>query len=281
MRSETITVPAIDEIEAFTQNFFVSHGVLPFAGAETPPSGEPAGEGGDAPAEGGQGEGGAASQPAAPDNAAVMSRMDEVLSTLKTALPSQQQEQAPDPTQAELDAFMAQIGLGPEEQGQQQPAGQQAPDPQQVSDQEARALIQEISTQGLDARTRETLGPVVQRLMALEQRYSEGERVRGFQELAGEYPELTQQEAFGRIRDEATGWATELGNPALVREPGFVELVTLASRAAERGPSEVTPGQQPNGELERAGGARPGTGGEQANRFEEIAKAGRPTGVFG
>lgn len=295
MRSDTprISVPAVDELEAFSNDFFVSHGVLPFAGAETPPSGDPgAGAAGDAgaataapPADGGEG-GEAASQPAAPDNNAVMSRMDEVLSTLRTALPAQQQEQAPDPTQAQVDAFMADI-FGPEDPGQQQPGqvpgqqlgGQQVQEPSAA---EAERLIQEVATRGLDARTREVVGPVVQRLMALEQRYSEGERVRGFTDLAEEYPELTQQESFTRIRGEATNWATELGNPALVREPGFVELVTLATRAAERGPSEITPGQQANGQLESANGARPGSaGGEPPPRFDAIKKAGRPAGVFG
>lgn len=291
MRSDTprINVPAVDELEAFSNDFFVSHGVLPFAGAETPPSGEPAAGGdggGDAGAAAPAAGEGAPASPAAADPAA-FSRMEEVLAEVRDRLPAPQQQQQADPTQTQVDAFMAEI-FGPEDGSQQQagaPGQQQAPPPQSQAQEpsaaEAEALIRGIATQGMSEEMRRTAGPIVQRLMALEQSVSERERVRGFQELADEYPELTQEESFGRIRGEATNWASELGNPALVREPGFVELVTLATRAAERGPSEVPPGQQQAGQLESASGARPGTGGEKANRFEEIKKAGTPTGVFG
>jgi hypothetical protein len=102
--------------------------------------------------------------------------------------------------------------------------------------------------------------------------------------LLEDYPELQQEETVQQMRSDAQRWAQDLGNPRLVSEPAFLELVLLAGKTTARAEGETPAGggepgqqqQQQQGQvaLEQGGGA-PGASAQPDDRVQQIKNAGK------
>lgn len=277
MRSQdTITVPAVDELDRFTQTFYAAHGFMPIAGGETAPAPAPApvGDGG-APASEGEPQG-------APDLNAVVDRLEQVIQRVPEPTVPEVQPPAPSDAQAETDRLLDELfGPDPAAAAQQIPApapdaAQQPGQGQALDPADAERVLQDIVGSQTDARLREVMAPVLGKLTALEQREKQAE----LSAIAADFPEWKDPATAPKLQAEVQFWAQEAGQPDLAREPWFIELATQAYRGAESGSREITPGQQPPtaGALQPAGAARPGQGGEQPSPFEAIKKAAPPGG---
>ena len=127
-----------------------------------------------------------------------------------------------------------------------------------------RAIVQEELRPVLEAREQERRD---REATALEERYTE----------------LADEQTATRYVQEAVQAANQLGQPALAREPGFLEMVYLAAKARERAGQEIPAGSAPGVTLETGPGGSPAASGddskEAANRIVNAGRRGfRPGG---
>ena len=121
------------------------------------------------------------------------------------------------------------------------------------------------------AIVREELAPV------LEAREQE-RRDREATALEQRYPELADEQTAVRYVQEGVQAAEALGNPALAREPAFLEMVYLAAKARERAGQEIPAGSAPGVTLETGPGGSPAPAQGDEDAAKRIVAAGRRGG---
>lgn len=117
------------------------------------------------------------------------------------------------------------------------------------------------------AIVREELAPV------LEAREQE-RRDREATALEQRYPELADEQTAVRYVQEGVQAAEALGNPALAREPAFLEMVYLAAKARERAGQEIPAGSAPGVTLETGPGGSPASSESGDDVADRIVAAG-------
>lgn len=118
------------------------------------------------------------------------------------------------------------------------------------------------------AIVREELQPV------LEAREQE-RRDREATALEERYPELADEQTAVRYVQEGVQAAQALGNPALAREPAFLEMVYLAAKARERAGQEIPAGSTSGATLETGPGGSPAPAQGDEDAAKRIVNAGR------
>jgi len=121
------------------------------------------------------------------------------------------------------------------------------------------------------AIVREELAPVLE---AREQERRDREAVA----LEQKYPELADEQTAVRYVQEGVQAAEALGNPALAREPAFLEMVYLAAKARERAGQEIPAGSAPGVTLETGPGGSPAPAQGDEDAAKRIVAAGRRGG---
>lgn len=278
-----LNTPDTPQIAA--QAFFVAHGILPIAGAETPPAtqAEPSAQ----PAAGGDGgqEPAAAQQPAGVDPA-IMARMDQVASQigeLAQRLPAP--EPTPDPTQeavrAQLDELFGQTPQAPANGAD--PAAQQPQTPPGGLPQDEAEFLKGMIREEASEIARSALQPVLTGIEADRRTRDAERRSREAEDLLDQYPELGQADVRGAITTQAREWAGDIGQPALAGEPAFVELVLLAAKQAEAAAGETPADANQGGTtLQPSGGGSPSLAQvPEQQRADRIANAGKHHSFWG
>lgn len=160
-----------------------------------------------------------APEQAAPDP--IMQRMEELTSKVDSLLP--QEPEQPGLT----DSLYDQTYTGQEaEQDPGQYDQQQGYDPGQydgTQDLPPEQAAQQVNDL-IDARVREQLAPIQQQQVQREQ-YQKA------LQLEQKYPDLQKGEVVGPVMKEVQARAMRSGNPDMVRDPEFIELVYLAQQA--------------------------------------------------
>lgn len=121
------------------------------------------------------------------------------------------------------------------------------------------------------AIVREELAPVME---AREQERRDREAVA----LEQKYPELADEQTAVRYVQEGVQAAEALGNPALAREPAFLEMVYLAAKARERAGQEIPAGSTSGVSLETGPGGSPAPAEGNEDAAKRIVAAGRRGG---
>ena len=133
------------------------------------------------------------------------------------------------------------------------------------------ALTQEAQIRALAemqrAIVREEMRPVLE---AQEQ----ARRDREAEALEERYTELADEDTARKYVEEAVAAAQTLGQPALAREPSFVEMVYLAAKARERAGQEIPAGSAPGVTLETGPGGSPAAGESGDDVADRIVNAG-------
>lgn len=166
-------------------------------------------------AEGGQ-------EQAQPDMSALMSRMDELSQTVQSLKPQEQSQEY---------GGLSDSFYGQQEGEQQGQWNQQDYEIGQFGDQfdgmdpqaQQQAAIEEANKL-IDARVQEALNPI-------RQQYQQDRMVSQAKELEQKYPDLQKGDVVGPVMQEAQRRAQAAGQPDLVRNPAFIELVYLAQQA--------------------------------------------------
>lgn len=174
---------------------------------------------------------------------------------VQTRLPEPQAEATPD-----FDAQFAELF--------EQSGGY--PDPSQL-----QSLVQ----QQAQAMVQEAIAPIQQQLGQFQQQMTAQE----LQGLQQEFSELSDQRTADQLAERVVGTVVDLGVPqqiaeGLMQNAKFVRLVHLAEKANSRAQQETPAGQgQTIPQIETGGGAAPGSTAE-GDPWDQIAKAGRPSG---
>lgn len=274
-----------------------------------PPESQPGSENGDGGGEGGEG----AQQQQGADLAPVMERMDQMMQRFDGWEQQAEQQPGADPAQQQYDP----AALGPAvaepvfdaNSGQWvDPSTGQPFDPSQLGDPAYGDPSQQfadpqlpgqpaVDAQQLDSLIQERVEAATRPIMEAAEA---NRREVDAQSLLDDYPELQEQETAQSVVAEAQEWAQDLGNPALAKEPAFVELVHLAEKAASAAQAETPAGAQPQAQptaqaqpgqphqpqpqqpvqIEGGGGALPGPGATQNDQAERVKAAGARDGFW-
>lgn len=185
------------------------------------------------------------------DNAALLSRMDELAGEIKglREAPAPQYAglgDALNPQQQEVDSASVNDPYA-EDFGYDDPYQPQAPYGQQVDPQQAQAqamaeLQNFISTQ------------VQQGVQAQVQPWIHQQEVA---RLESQYPDLNKPEVVGPLVEEARRFAEQLGNPHLATSPAMIEKLYLAQQASARAAQETPADGDQEVHLEGGGAQQP------------------------
>lgn len=278
----------------FIEDFRAEYGLTPYAGAETLPAdgggaaAPAAPESTPAPAAAGGDPGTAPAEPTAPAADPYAERMDAVLGRLEgLAQQAPQGPPAPDPQQQAIDAQLDRLFPGLQSQPTQPQPGQPG-QPQPPQDPTGLGLSPEdlqafdpLVRQGVESVLRDQVQPAFRELLQEVTNLrssSENDRIsRETSELLNDYPVIRDDANYrAALGQEAVAQAQALGlDPAIAREPGFIELVHLAEQTVQRGQGETPAGQQPSVPVEGAPGAAPAPAAAPQDRAAQIKAAGR------
>lgn len=293
--SQLTAVPTdVADVTTFTENFRARYGVSPIAGGETlegappaaaaPPAPEPAAAPVAPPGE----PAAAAPEPVIPVSEAtaqqLLSRFDEFGA------------QPPDPIAVDLGLVQPPPAMPGQPQGQPgaYPPGQfgQPPAPAQPNPQPGAQLpgVDPNEKAAIDAYVEARSEAVVERILAerVDPRFAQQDVDRRRAEteaLVEGNPELRDPQVAEALMARARNWATQLGNPEMAREPGFLELTYRAAKQMEaaqaagaQAPAAPVPGQ---GEvpIEQPGPAAPAGAIDNQDPGQRIVAAGKGSGL--
>lgn len=207
--------------------------------------------------------------PASIDNAALLSRMDELAGDIKNlreapspqyqgGLDEQLSSQQPE-VESASDEYSDDDYYQPQP-GQQgyDPYGAQ-PDPAQAQQQAMAELQNFISSQ------------VQQGVQAQVQPWIHQQQVAA---LEAKYADLNKPEVVGPLVQEAKRFAAELGQPNLATSPALIEKLYLAQQASQRAAQETPADGDQEVHLEGAGGAGQAAGASDDDLVSRVLNAG-------
>lgn len=289
VKTEATSPTRPDELTLAAQHFHAAHGIFPIAGAETP------GEGGQASGAAATAEPDAAAgapggenppepqqqQPAV--DPALAARMDQVaaqVGALAQRLP--QPPPGPDPVQQTVAQQLEQMGFPVPQQAADPQAQQQGQQAGQVLPPDEEAFLNGLVDDRARQIARDAVSPVLERMERESLQRNQERRTAQAEQLLEDYPELREANVRSEVATQVNEWAEDLGNPALAREPVFMELVLLAAKQAEAAAGETQPaGNQGGTTLEPGGGGAPPLAQvPEQQRAQRIADAGKRNSFF-